>query len=472
MRARATVGALAAIVVALGVAACGDRAEPAPEITVARAAPPPTLDPALVSDRDTLELLWLTHTPLLTYRHAEGESGMELIPGLASDLPEVSADGRTYRLTLREGLIYADGRPAVASDFERAIDRARRLGSPAAPFLREIVAIDADDASGAITIRLTGADVAFASVLAMPAIAPVPPGSGTPPGIGPYELSADGDGELTLTRSDTFADFDIPDIPRGNAERIKISVIADARERTLRVLDGELDSIQGPPPPDLEAEIAAQAKERYLRSPAASTTYAAFDFSREPFDEATVREAVAAGVDSDGCSLIPPGMTGYDHDFDTTGCPPDLEKGRALIRAAGADGARVLVAGTRQERGRSYLRELRSIGLDARPAQPADADTELITSYASIAEPFEFFERVADEPRVAAQLDELRGDPDAVAGWLALERYVLAPPQTYLVPLDHKPETTLFAPRMDPGGAIAHPIFGSDLTSWRLAEGK
>ena len=45
-----------------------------------------------------MEAIWLAYTPLLTYRHAEGESGLELIPGLASDLPEVSADGRAYRL--------------------------------------------------------------------------------------------------------------------------------------------------------------------------------------------------------------------------------------------------------------------------------------------------------------------------------------------------------------------------------------
>ena len=187
----------------------------------------------------------------------------------------------------------------------------------------------------------------------MPATAPVPPGAGTPPGIGPYELGGEAGGEITLTRSDTFADFDIPDIPRGNVEKITIQVVADAHERTLQVLDGELDSIQGPPAADLEPQIATEAGERYAQSPAASTTYAYLDRNREPFDDPSVREAVALGVDSTGCSLIPPGMTGYDHDFDTTGCAPDLDAARALIREAGAEDAPVKVSGTETD---EYLR--------------------------------------------------------------------------------------------------------------------
>ncbi len=54
--------------------------------------------------------------------------GAELIPGLASDLPEVSADGRTYTLALREGLTYSDGTPGARLGL-RARDRARARAS-------------------------------------------------------------------------------------------------------------------------------------------------------------------------------------------------------------------------------------------------------------------------------------------------------------------------------------------------------
>ena len=46
-------------------------------------------------------MLYNIYTPLLTYKHAKGEHGTEVVPGLAKDMPEVSADGKTYKLTLR-----------------------------------------------------------------------------------------------------------------------------------------------------------------------------------------------------------------------------------------------------------------------------------------------------------------------------------------------------------------------------------
>lgn len=92
-------------------------------ITIAQSAQPDALDPALSYVADVWEALWLVYTPLLTYKRVGGEEGTELIPGLAEGLPEISQDGRTYRLKLRKGLRYSDGRPVRASDFEHTIKR-------------------------------------------------------------------------------------------------------------------------------------------------------------------------------------------------------------------------------------------------------------------------------------------------------------------------------------------------------------
>ena len=106
--------------------------------------------------------------PLLTYKHASGKEGSKVIPGLARSLPKISADGRTYRLQLRDGLRYSDGSPVKASDFRRAIERVFLLNSSGSPFYTDIVGatgfaktkrggipgIVADDKSGQITIRL------------------------------------------------------------------------------------------------------------------------------------------------------------------------------------------------------------------------------------------------------------------------------------------------------------------------------
>jgi peptide/nickel transport system substrate-binding protein len=473
MRLAAGICALAA---ALALSACEDPAEPEAEITIARAAAPAELDPALVSDHDTLGLIWLVYTPLLTYRHTDGAAGMDLTAGLATDLPEMSDDGRTYKLTLRKDLAYSDGTPAMASDFKRAVDRGLSLDSPAAPYLREISDISTDDMTGEITITLDRPDVTFVYALAMPATAPVPPGTAAsdlsddpPAGIGPYELDSSS-GRLALVRSDSFADLGIPDIPRGNLARIDIRVEPSAVQRTSEVLNNQIDSIQGLPAPALETQIAAQASDRYSQAPAASTTYALLDRHVAPFDDPLVREAVRDGVDSTGCSLIPAGLPGYDHDFDTGNCDHSVGRARAMVRRAGAEGATVNVRPGSSSSTGEYVRTLRAIGLSPRERRSGPVATEVIDHFAETPQPFDFFERVADEPVVATSLDALRREPTE-GGWTSLERYVLAPPRAYLVPLSHERVTTLFSSRMDPESAYVHPIFGNDVSSWRLKEG-
>src|SRR3954464_9929019 len=166
---RAAACALALIgVVALG--GCGsDEKVIGGTAKVVMPTPPDSLDPQLAYTPEAAEADWIAYTPLLTYRHKGGADGTELIPGLAQRLPRISPDGRIYRLTLRQGLVYSNGRPVVASDFAYTIERAIRLGWPGKRFLtanivgaeafdhgqaQEIAGISTDDASGQIAIRL------------------------------------------------------------------------------------------------------------------------------------------------------------------------------------------------------------------------------------------------------------------------------------------------------------------------------
>ena len=65
----------------LGLAGCmgGDEesgsARDGGSIGVGVSALPKTLDPALATEPEELQLLWLVHTPLLTYRRASGREG-------------------------------------------------------------------------------------------------------------------------------------------------------------------------------------------------------------------------------------------------------------------------------------------------------------------------------------------------------------------------------------------------------------
>ena len=90
---------------------------------------PDYMDPALSYTQEGWTALWTVYTPLLTYKHAEGAEGAELVPGLAEAMPEISEDGLTYTLKLRDGLKYSDGSPVKASDFEHTIKRVLNLES-------------------------------------------------------------------------------------------------------------------------------------------------------------------------------------------------------------------------------------------------------------------------------------------------------------------------------------------------------
>ena len=71
-------------------------------ITISQTSQPDYMDPALTYTVNGIEPLWLVYTPLITYAREEGQAGAKLIPGLAEALPEISEDGMTYKLKLRE----------------------------------------------------------------------------------------------------------------------------------------------------------------------------------------------------------------------------------------------------------------------------------------------------------------------------------------------------------------------------------
>ena len=110
---------------------------------------------------------------------------------LAKALPKISADGKTYTLTLRPGLHYSDGTAVKASDFRATIERDYLVRSQGAASFDPIVGaalfgetrkghiagIVADDATGRIVIHLVEPRADFANVLASIFAAPLPTGT-------------------------------------------------------------------------------------------------------------------------------------------------------------------------------------------------------------------------------------------------------------------------------------------------------
>src|SRR5262245_53840520 len=92
---RGTTCVASVVIAALLVAGCGgsgsstESGSKPTTLNVTFAAFPDYMDPALSYSLEGWTSMWETYVPLLTYRHADGEAGAQLIPGLARSMPKI-----------------------------------------------------------------------------------------------------------------------------------------------------------------------------------------------------------------------------------------------------------------------------------------------------------------------------------------------------------------------------------------------
>ena len=543
---------LASLAGVLALAGCGDDDDgddvggggrDGGSITISQSAQPDFLDPALSYTLSGWEPMWLVYTAPLTYRRAEGEEGAALTPGVAEELPEISPDGKVYELNLREGLVYSDGTPAKASDFEHTIKRVLNLESGGSShFLgiegaeeyaeagkaeADIRGIETDDATGRIKITLSAPDGTFSHVLAMNFSGLVPSGTPfktltahPPPGIGPYKITESvPNRRFVLEKNDRF---DIPGIPEGNLDRITTVIVKSRTRQAQDVISGDLDYMQDPPPPDLKPEVKAEYSDRYEEHPRSTTYYVFMNVRMPPFDNEEVRAAVNYAIDkpalarlfsgelAPGCSLLPPGVPGYDRSLDVEDCPwgnptepPDLDKARQMISQAGAEGAEVTVWGQSQDphdmAAEAYADMLNKIGLDATPkiidtavyyqtigSVKTEAQTGLTDWLQDFPHPKNFLFLVdgnsiqpsnnpnpgnVDDPEINAGIDELAKEPEVTgevaARWGELNAQVVE--GAWIAPYGHAKGATFMSERMDfENCSLFHPVYNNDYSSFCL----
>ena len=330
---------------------------------------PDYLDPALSYTAEGWTAMADVYVPLLTYKHANGEEGSEVIPGLAKEMPKISNGGKTYTLFLRPGLKYSDGTPVKASDFPFAVERMIKLNSGGSPFYLTIEGaekfaetkkgpipgIKTNDKTGEIVINLEGPRGTFTNELGLMFVAPLPQdtpvedlSADPPPATGPYMITKSQPGKgWEYERNPYWAKANgkaMPDLPEGVVDDAKMTVIRNPESQVDDIEQGTYDWMQNPPPSSRYAEVKEKYEgTQYRVEPTISTYYFWMNNKRPPFDDVKVRQAVNYAVDSAALEriyagqiagtqqILPPGMPGYEK-FELY--PYDLDKAKEMIKEA------------------------------------------------------------------------------------------------------------------------------------------
>jgi peptide/nickel transport system substrate-binding protein len=302
--------------------------------------------------------------------------GKGVNPGLASAY-QVSDDGLTFTLTLRQGTKFSDGSPITAEDVKWNLDRARNPKEGIWNFILE--SVDSVEVKGADTIalHLKHPDPTLAAGLATfnTAILPMKPFEATPGateddkakafaehpiGSGPFMFDSWQRGtQMVLKRNPYYWQMGEDGKPLPYLDEIDFPVIPDDATRILKLQAGEVDGAELIPyarvnelkgDPNLNMVLFPSTKIEFITM---NVRPKLTDGSANPLADERVRQALNYAVDKPALIKIVTFDVGkptvsfmssatplvYDQG---PAYPYDVEKAKALLKEAGiADGTEI-----------------------------------------------------------------------------------------------------------------------------------
>ncbi|MBD2361704.1 peptide ABC transporter substrate-binding protein [Anabaena minutissima FACHB-250] len=269
-------------------------------ITIGTTAKPRTLDPADAYELASLGLVFNMSDRLYTYE----PGSTEIKPQLATGLPTVSADGLTYTIPLRQGIVFHDGTPFNAKAMEFSIKRfIENKGKPSfllADTVDSVTATGDDE----LTVKLKKPFAAFPSLLAFSGVCAVSPsayeigaGKFKPDifvGTGPYKIAQYGTDSLRLDVFDKY--WGEKPANQGINVQIQTSPVNLFNAFRTGAVDVAYLSLQ----PDQIRSLEAGAKKgdwQAITAQGSVVSYLVLNRNQEPLDKPEVRQAIAAIID-------------------------------------------------------------------------------------------------------------------------------------------------------------------------------
>jgi peptide/nickel transport system substrate-binding protein len=287
-----------------------------------------------------------------------------LVPEVATGLPAISRDGKTYTFTIRKGYRFSTGAPVTARNYVRAIVRVINpaMRSPGAVHLKEIAGVRA--VGSRLIIRLEKKVPDLPARMTMPYTCPVPSdlpvdpeGIGAPlPGSGPYYIAEFVRGSRVVLKRNPF--YRGPKAHHVNRLVVQVDTVTATSQK---VEAGTMDVDVGVPLGRL-SELSKRYgvnNGRLFSVPSANMFYLYMNTERPLFKgNVKLRQAVNFALDraklvysfTEGApyaasatdDYLPRGLPGY---VDAALYPlkrPNLKKARALAQGHTGDGRAVL----------------------------------------------------------------------------------------------------------------------------------
>lgn len=269
------------------------------------ASEPDKLDPTLNSSLDGSILAKMNFAGLYAY----DENG-ELAPQLATGY-EMSEDGLTYVFTMKEDLVWSDGTPLDASDFEYTWKRAVAPETAADyAYMLDVMAYDEDgelavvasEDGSTLTVTLAAPCAYFLDLVAFTTLLPVPqhaveeaateldPGAWAQEagfvGNGPFVLESwTHDESMVYVKNENYHDADSVQI-----ERIELMLSSDDTAIYAAYQAGSLDFIDSIPTDEIASLLD---NDEFYIVDMLGTYFASFNVNSPLFEGKTVEEAAA-----------------------------------------------------------------------------------------------------------------------------------------------------------------------------------
>jgi len=429
---------------AVGLAACGGSGGKEGGTLTVSYASVDYLDPALSYTQEGWTATYDTYLPLLTYAHANGAAGSKVVPALAESMPKIGNGGKSYTLTLREGLKYSDGKPVKASDFKSSIERLFKINSPGSGFYSTIVGaeefaegksggisgIKTDDKTGKIEIELTAPRGTFTNELGIPFAAVLPAdtpaknlSADPPPATGPYMITKSDPGRgWSYARNPYWANDNsqVSEVPDGHFDKIEVKIVHNDSTQVNEIERDKTMWMQTLVSSDQREKVVNKYEGTQFRvEHPINIYYFWMNTKRAPFDDVKVRQAVNYAIDSSALEriyagslaaahqILPEGMPGHEP-FNLY--PHDMAKAKELFAEANPSDRDITVwtddENPNDEAGEYYQGVLNELGFNAKlktisgenyvpvvgNESTPDLDTGWGNWYEDYPHPFDFFQ--------------------------------------------------------------------------------